>query len=387
MNHITRREFIKLTSGGALAAGAGALVSGCSKKKSPVELDEDPVQINATVAAIKGSNLYTMTREAIEAVGGMASIVNPGEVVFIKPNFVTFPWAATNDCFNRGECTKLDILVATAEACLEAGASEVIIGDGSQLIEYSWHDSFTFNGTGNLLDAVNRFNAQYDGNLILSCLEVDYPGTYRIPSRTHHEELLISNIYEKADRIITVPVAKTHFCADLTLGLKNFIGVLSIAQYGEWLNGSFWNRSYIDHTYTTLCQVFLDVVAAKKPDLSIIDFSIGVDDNGPTLGSGGRTKDMRDELGTWFVLASKDVMAADATAARAMMHHVNDMAQLTQGYEMGLGEIREKSIELIGERLSDIQTDWQPAVVNRNLQKSTPGCPMFPSRDTKSIIE
>jgi hypothetical protein len=54
-------------------------------------------------------------------------------------------------------------------------------------------------------------------------------------------------------------------------------------------------------------------------------------------------------------------MAADATAARVMSHDVDDVKQLGMGYEMGLGEIREASIELVGERLDDLRLEWQPA--------------------------
>jgi uncharacterized protein (DUF362 family) len=44
------------------------------------------------VAAIRGEDLSAMTREALEAVGGVRSIVNEGETVFIKPNMVTLPF-------------------------------------------------------------------------------------------------------------------------------------------------------------------------------------------------------------------------------------------------------------------------------------------------------
>ena len=43
------------------------------------------------MAAIRGDNLDSMTHDAIDALGRMQAVVNPGETVFIKPNFVTFP--------------------------------------------------------------------------------------------------------------------------------------------------------------------------------------------------------------------------------------------------------------------------------------------------------
>lgn len=378
MKKITRRTFMKLGASSALALGSGSIFNGCGKKDS-ISGPDISRQINATVAAVKGNNLDSMTRDAIAAVGGMDSVVNEGETVFIKPNFVSFNLAETRECFKSGECTKPEILIAAAEECLKAGAREVIIGDGSQKITYDWKYSYTMDGSTNLVEEAARLSALYDGNVFLSCLEADYPGDYEIPSRTAHGKLLISNIYKKADKIISIPVAKTHNYGQLTLALKNFVGVLSIREYGIFLNNTYWDRGWgIDHSSVkVLSQAFLDVVAAKKPDLTIIDFSIGVEGDGPTAGPGyGKTVNVKNRLGSWLVLASKDIMAADATAARVMNHHVPNIKQLTMGYGMGLGEINEESIEMIGEKLSNIKMNWKAAVLNNTIGKRSTSSPI-----------
>jgi hypothetical protein len=56
-------------------------------------------------------------------------------------------------------------------------------------------------------------------------------------------------------------------------------------------------------------------------------------------------------------------MAADATAARIMSHNVANIKQLGMGFEMGLGEIREESIEVVGAKLDDLRVAWQPATL------------------------
>jgi len=379
MNKISRRTFIKQSASSTVALGSSMLLGNCSKMKDPINGPAPVPQINASVAAIKGNNLDSMTRDAITAVGGMESVINEGETVFIKPNFVSFNLAENRECFKNGECTKPEILIATAEECLKAGAKEVIIGDGSQKITYDWKYSYTLDGRTNLVDEAIRMSSLYPGNVSLSCLEADYPGNYEIPSRTNHSKLFISNIYEKADKIISIPVAKTHNYGQLTLALKNFIGVLSIAKYGIFLNNSYWDRGRgIDHTnVTVLSQAFLDVVAAKKPVLTIIDFSIGVEGDGPTAGYGyGTTVNVNNRLGTWLVLASKDIMAADSTAARVMNHKISNIKQLTMGYNMGLGEIREESIDMIGEKLSNIKMNWKAAALKNTIEKKSMSSPI-----------
>ena len=102
-----------------------------------------------------------------------------------------------------------------------------------------------------------------------------------------------------------------------------------------------------------------------KPDLAIIDFSIGIESDGPTIDSGGRTVNLRERRGSWLVLASTDLIAADAMATRIMSHDVSKVKQLGMGFDMGLGEIRKESIEIVGEKLDDLIVDWTPAKLRR----------------------
>jgi uncharacterized protein (DUF362 family) len=321
------------------------------------------------VAAIRGNNLDAMTRDAIAAIGGMGKIVNQGERVFIKPNFVNFPWARTNNCFVNGECTKPEILIAVAEECLKAGAAEVIIGEGSHLPTFDWQYATTLDGSTNLVREAARLSSAYPGKVSLACLEDDSPAWDEVASRTYLGKIAVSSLVTRADRVISVPVAKTHSWAQLTLALKNFIGVTPLDRYAAWVNNSYWDRGKVfDHSSPqAIAQIYLDIVNGVKPDLAIIDFSIGVEGDGPTLGHGGRTVNMKNRLGSWLVLASTDLMAADATAARIMSHNVANIKQLGMGFEMGLGEIREESIAVVGAKLDDLRVAWQPATLKNRL--------------------
>jgi uncharacterized protein (DUF362 family) len=117
-----------------------------------------------------------------------------------------------------------------------------------------------------------------------------------------------------------------------------------------------------DHsTPFAIAAIYLDMVRGIQPDLAIIDFSVGIEGNGPNLGHGGRTVDMRDRLGSYLLLASTDLVAADATAARVMSHDPANMAQLGMGYQRGLGEMRRDYIEVIGPSLNDLRVPWAAA--------------------------
>jgi uncharacterized protein (DUF362 family) len=362
MPKISRREFLKSSVGTAVALNTPWILTGCKQEEELVAVPESSGEITAQVAAIRGSNLDAMTRDAIDALGGMQSVVNKGESVFIKPNFVSIPWARTSNCFLSGECTKPEIIIATAEECLKAGAAKVIVGEGSHLPKFDWQYATTLDGTTNLVREAERLSSVYDGEVSLACLETDTPEWVEVPSITPLNKIAISGLVAQADRVISIPVAKTHSWAQVTLAAKNFIGITPLSRYAQFVDNTWWNRGTFDHrSPRTIGQVYLDIVQSIKPDLSIVDFSIGLEADGPSVGQGGRTLDVKDRLGTWAVIASKDIMAVDATAARMMNHDTRKVKHLSMGFNMGLGEIREQSIEMLGEKADNMRMQWQPA--------------------------
>ena len=159
---------------------------------------------------------------------------------------------------------------------------------------------------------------------------------------------------------------KTHAIAQLTLSLKNFIGVTALTQYSTDEPGAPMTRlDTFDHgSPEAIAAIYLDIVNELKPDLAIVDASIGIEGNGPSMNTPGAiTVDMKDRLGSWLLLASTDLVAADATAARVMNHDVADMKQIVMAHEMGLGNMHEELIEIVGEKLDDVRVDWAPAAI------------------------
>ncbi|UCE48194.1 MAG: hypothetical protein JSW47_21665 [Phycisphaerales bacterium] len=74
------------------------------------------------------------------------------------------------------------------------------------------------------------------------------------------------------------------------------------------VDNTWWNRGTFDHSSSrTIAQVYLDIVKGKKTDLSIIDFSIGIEGDGPSIGLGCRTMNMKERLGSWAIIASTDI--------------------------------------------------------------------------------
>jgi uncharacterized protein (DUF362 family) len=358
MTKIKRREFLKKSVSTAVVMSSPWILANCNNTSA----GDTSHQINAKVAAVRGDNLYSMTKNVVDALGGMKTIVDKGETVFIKPNFVTIPWANTNNCFHKGECTKPEIIIVVAEECLKAGASEVIVGEGSHLPEFDWQYAVTLDGSTNLVKEAKRLTSTYTGKVTLACLETATMDWVELPSETPLGKIAVSGLVAKADKVISIPVAKTHSWAQLTLAAKNFIGITPLSRYAQLINNTYWNRGTFDHSSPhNIAQVYLDIVKGLNPDLSIVDFSIGLEGNGPTIDYGATTVNMKERLGSWAIIASRDIMAADATAARIMSHDPDKIKHLIMGSKMGLGEIQEHSIELLGEKLDNLRVPWKPA--------------------------
>jgi uncharacterized protein (DUF362 family) len=385
MTRIGRRRLLKLGASAAAGASAPSWLAGCGGDKSgdpvgpapsvsaPPPTSEPPAAFcqtssgtrRARVAAARGTELAAMTREVLARLGGIESVVHPGETVFVKPNMVTLPWAGPSyDPFRLGECTKPEIAIAVAEECLRVGASEVTIGDGSQMPRFDWSRAVTLDGSTNLVRAASDLSARYRRPVRLACLDVDTPEWIEFPTSTSLRRVAVSSLVARADRVISIPVAKSHRWARLTLSLKNFVGITPLERYG-WATSSDHSRVDLHRNDADLqgfTRLTLDLVQAVRPDLAIIDLSIGMEGNGPSSSLGGTPVDLRSRLGFWVLLASTDLVAADATAARMLGHEgIYTEPVLGLAVQAGLGVACESQIDLVGATAADLRVSWLPA--------------------------
>ncbi len=364
-----RRAFLKqiaaATASGTFLAG----IAGCPRRQAPpCAPSEEP----ADVVAVRGPNLRRMTRDILDAFGGAQAIVEPGETVFIKPNLVSADLFGGNVML-KGECTKPEIVFAVAEACLEAGAEYVIIGDGAQVPRFDWTNLPTLDGTSTYHQEAERLNGIYDGRLTLACLLEDSSEWDLVPSpHTGMGELRVSSLVTRADKVISIPVAKTHLVTEVTLALKNFVGVLPLSPYAMGTSA----RMVLHATAGGIEQCFLDVAHAIKPDFAIIDFTIGLEGNGPvsTPLVGSEPIDMREQLGDWLLVGGNDLVAVDAVGTRITGQDPFHVPHIAMAFHQGLGQMRPSMINLVGQRLEDVQMDWVPAARYGLLSKGTP-CP------------
>ena len=125
----------------------------------------------------------------------------------------------------------------------------------------------------------------------------------------------ISKELVNADVIISVPTMKTHLLTNVALGMMNMYGIMS-----EENNAKLY-RIGIEN-------VICDVNKAFTPQLTVIDGTIGGEAYGPLS---CRTVNFD------TVVASNDVVAADAVACRLMGYDPMGIVHIRKAHEIGLG--------------------------------------------------
>lgn len=313
-DEVERRAFLKKAGrwGGGLllAASLGTIASCGTKGGNSVSTGTTPATVPAAPApppgpadlgVATGQDAGVLARKAVDAIGGMGRFVKAGNVVVVKPNASFFGGveAATS--------THPDVVSAVVAMCREAGAKRVIMMDHT--LRGAADACLSSNGIGSAVERAGGEVLAYGAGDRGHGVDADIPRGVAMKSASVYPEVL------SADLVITVPKAKHHAGAGLTLGMKNFIGVLT-------------DMSSI-HTFG-LHQAVADLNTLVRPHLSVIDASVILLENGP--GGPGRTR----QAGT--VIASADVVAADSYACTLFGKSAADVPYIVHGEAAGLGQ-------------------------------------------------
>ncbi|HQP51635.1 MAG TPA: DUF362 domain-containing protein, partial [Syntrophorhabdaceae bacterium] len=129
-----------------------------------------------------------------------------------------------------------------------------------------------------------------------------------------------------ANVLINVPVAKHHSLTRLTLALKNMMGIMG------------GNRGYI---HRNIEESLSDINKAVKSHLVIIDATRILLNHGPQGGSLSDVKVLD------RVIASTDIVAADAYATTLFNLKPQDIPTTVTAYRRNLGEINLNKIKII----------------------------------------
>jgi len=133
---------------------------------------------------------------------------------------------------------------------------------------------------------------------------------------------------------------KTHHWAGVTLSMKNLFGVMPGIVYG-------WPKNVLH--WAGLQECIFDITATLKPHLAIVDGIVGMEGDGPIMGT---------PIQSNVIVIGKNLPAVDATCARIMGIDPKKISYLKHSSGR-IGAIKESNIEQRGENIQSVRRNYQ----------------------------
>lgn len=295
--HMNRRDFIKYglgISGVFLSSSFWNPSEQLFAKVLPSSLPD--------LVAVKNGDPSTMFDQAIEALGGMKQFVKKGQSVVVKPNI---GWDRNPE---TGANTNPILVQRIIEHCIQAGAKKVYIFDNTC---HTWKNCYSTSGI--------ETAAKTAGAIVVPAHDERYYQDVLIPNATTLKSTKVHELILESDVFINVPILKHHAGAGLTIAMKNLMGIV-------------WDRSYYHNNGLQEC--ISDFCLYRKPDLNIIDaYRV-------TMANGPQKARPEDVILKKNLIISKDIVAADAAAAKIFGVEPDSIAHIKMGYDKKIGNIK-----------------------------------------------
>jgi uncharacterized protein (DUF362 family) len=253
------------------------------------------------LVAVKNGEPDVMFDKAIEAMGGIGKFVKQGQIVVVKPNI---GW-------NRGPETAANtnplLVKRIVEHCVNAGAKKVYVFDHG--VDYSVN---TYKTSG-IEEA-----AKAGGAIVVPSEDLKYYQKVTIPGAEKLKEPQVHEALLEAEVLINVPVLKNHFASQLTIAMKNLMGVV-------WDRGEYHGKG--------LHQCITEFCLYRKPDLNVLDAYLVTTANGPQY-SRESDRSLQKTL-----LISQDIVAIDAAGAKILGVDPEKIGHIKLGHEKKIGNM------------------------------------------------
>jgi uncharacterized protein (DUF362 family) len=322
---MNRRTFMRRSA--IAAAGATAAALGVSNylrgRNVPWDRDAFPPPGEARVAVLRATSYEQgLEQLALDGLRAIGADVRDARVL-LKPNLVEFDAGTVINTDPR-------LVAATVLAMRRLGALDVIVAEGPG---HRRDTQYVVTSSG-LLDALREVDAPF--------VDLNADALVARPLRSHYTSLgslWLPGSIADADVVVSMPKLKTHHWTGVTLSLKNCFGAVPGRVYGWPKNALHW---------AGIEQSILDVAAAVRPDLAIVDGIVGMEGNGPISGS---------PVGSGVLVFGNDPVATDVTAAGLMNLDPERIAYLAEAGRF-LGQADRDRIHQEGEEPHREVTDF-----------------------------
>ena len=284
---LRREAMLQLLRVGGVAAGAAGAAAWLSEHSfRPLPAQAEQARRDHRVAAdvnlpkltvVQGGEPRALVQRTLEDLGGMRRFVSRQDVVVLKPNIA---WDRTPE---QAANTNPEVVAEVVRQCWQAGAKRVIVTDCScneprRCFQRSGIQAAArAEGAEVILPDPELYREVDLGGVVLKSWPVFTP-------------------FLEADKVFNLPIAKHHGLVGVTLGMKNWYGIL----------GGQRNR-----LHQQIHQSLADLASFMLPTVTLLDCYRILLRNGPT---GGNLEDVAIKK---TIVAGTDPVALDAYVAKA----------------------------------------------------------------------
>jgi uncharacterized protein (DUF362 family) len=275
------------------------------------------------VAIVKGTKPVDVTVKALRMID-VDEVLSEEKPILVKPNYIDASHPST------GITTDSRVIEGVVKFLKNRGVKNIVIGEGS-----GYADTFKAFEVAGVDEVAKRWKVGLVDLNKDELVEVNPPHPLALKRVKIAKTALESTI-------ISVPKLKPHRMTDVTLSIKNMMGVISP-------KGSM---------HTRLNKNIVDLASVVKPSIAVVD--------GIVAGEGHETSGNPVEMN--LVIAGTDPVAVDAVGAAVMSITPENVKHLRLAEEKGLGTCDLEQIEIIGESIESVKKKFRKSLSSKLLR-------------------
>lgn len=265
------------------------------------------------VAVVKGERCVETVYRALDIIPYREAL-EPWDRVLVKVNFITTKNWAT------GATTDPMVVEAIIKRVRELGKEVLVVESDAQMTNAD--RAVVASGMKEMLDRV--------GVEFVNMRHVDDKVELPVKDGKALSSIKVAKMATDS-AIVSAAKLKTHTGTKVTLGMKNMFGMLTTK----------WKGRY--HIYG-MDKVVHDICLTLPPTLIVIDGFVAMEGRGPVHGKPVQMN---------AIIASTDVVAADATASRVMGFDPDEVDHIRWGHESGIGE--KDDVQVLGDGVEAVK--------------------------------
>jgi len=266
----------------------------------------------SSVALIKGKRSLESVNRALDLIS-YKDAFNDWDSVLIKVNFIT-----TKD-WSTGATTDPIIVEAIINRLRDLGKDVTIVESDAQTTNASkaW-----------VASGMDELGKRLDVPFV-NMRHVDKKVELAVKGGRVLKKIKVAKIATES-AIVSAAKLKTHMSTNVTLGMKNLFGMLTTKFKGKY-------------HIMGMDKVVHDISVTLPPQLTVIDGFVAMEGRGPVHGKSVKMD---------TVIASTDVVAADATGSRIMGFNPERIDHIRWADESGLGTMNP---EVVGDTIDSVK--------------------------------